>query len=250
MENCEIILQSDYDKAYKGTIQISSNDRNNPNDNSGQFQVNISSGLGQHVLVLDSIIFMNDMPNINLNNFIYTLNGTIYSLPIGQYDTMLDFANIIAAALTASAGHPISVVNSPTHRITMIGTLGFTDVIIFDKSISRILGYSSTTITLVDATPVLGESFVPSIPLYTRWVDISVVGLFEDLSYTYGTKNRSLLSCVPIPNFGEQIDHREVEYRPLTMLSYVSSIQVRVYDEYGKIAPLGKNSLVINLFYK
>lgn len=249
-KKCKITLEGDYDRPFWGTIQISSNQKNNPSDTNGVFLVNFLNGINANMVVLDSIYMMNDVPNINLNNFRYTLNGTNQVFVIGQYDTLVSLLNSLSASLTASAGHLISIVVTPQQQIEFVGSAGFTDTIVFSASVAKMLGMTSNTITLVNATPQFVTNFSIDPPVYSRWANVMLSGIFEDRSFTYSQAQYRMLSCVPLGVFGDQINHREVEYRPLTFNGVVSTAQVQILDEYGSPLPLGSNSVVINLFYK
>lgn len=252
-KKCEIILEGDYDRRFWGTVQISSNQKNNPTDSNNAFSINFLNGVNANMVVLDSIIMFNDVPNINQNNFRYTLNGTNQVFTIGQYNTITVLLNSLSASLSASAGHSISIVVTPQQQIEFVGTLAFTDTIVFSTSVGKMLGLSGSmnnTVVLNGATPVFSTNFVPNAPVYSRWANVMLSGMFEDRSFTYSQAQYRLLSCVPLGNFGDQVVHREVEYRPLTFLDVVSSVQVQILDEHGFPIPLGSNSVVINLFYK
>lgn len=242
---------------FSGTVQICSDQKTNPNDLNSGFTVNIKNGaLGDHLL-LDSIILTNDVPNINVNNFEFILNGVAGTIPQGQYTTMLELANIISATLSAAAGHLISVIYAPDRHVRFIGTVGFTDVIVLHISVARMCGFrtqvantQTSTLTLVDATIVTSDSVVSDTPVYTRFFNVCLSGVFNDRSFTYTNIQNDMLSCVPVAEFGEVVHFREVQYRWLAMTRIINVVYVRILDEYNLQVPLGVQPVTINLFYK
>lgn len=255
-KGCEVIIEQEYDKPFKGTIQLNSNFKTNLNAPNSNFFVNIMNGIspgakdGTGLLVMDSITFMNDIPNINSLNYGFTLNGTPGTFTIGQYNTEVQLLNQISSVLTTAAGHLISVVLTPTMQIEFTGTVGFTDTIVFSPFLIKMIGLQSTMLILNGVTPVFSNFFIIDPPIYSRWCNVNVFGMYTDQSYSYNANNWSMMSCVPLSTYGQQILHREVEYRPLQARNYVSGIQITILDEFGNYLPIGNNSVVINIFYK
>lgn len=235
---------------FLGSIQLSSNQKNNSNGTTASFTTTISNGIRGKTILLDSIIFVNDITTINIWNYTYILNGVQHVLNIGYYSDMFSLLSMISTSVSNAAGHLISFSYANNGDVIAVGSAGFTDNIIFDISIDRMLGFTdNSTIVLVNLIPIYSLFSVPSIPIYTQWVNVGVNGTHSDQSYSYGKGSYPLLCCIPIGNFGERINHREVQFRVLKMTNFISTINVQVFDEYGRLAPLGGNSLTINFFY-
>ncbi len=243
MDDCDSI----FNNVFEGSLQISSDQKGNINDSNASFSINIQNGLRGNGLVLDSIILTNDIPLINIWNYQYRINGINYNLIIENYNNNLDLVTSLSSQLSSSVGHLISFIIADG-RITIIGTIGFTDIIDFDVSIRRMLG-TNNIITIVDIVPLMTPFIISSIPRYSQWLNIGISGTHIDRSFSYGNSQTPITSCVSIGNYGDQIVHREVQYRLLNISNFISNINVQVHDEYRRLAPMGNNSIVINFFY-
>lgn len=229
--------EANYD--FLGLLVIESEYKNKESTISSAVYNNLSLH-GIEYYTISSFVFDNAIPNINSYNYRININGTIYTLVKGFYNTIALYIahinDIIALSgvtltyspltklITIASGGPVFTFSNanPQHNLQLLRLLGFSDVL-----------QGSNTYTGISKARLQ----------YTKYIDVKSIALsLYSVTYNASLKSGSG-TIIRIYTNPEIVGEGYNAYiNPTTDIVYkfeptrsVGGIDITMYDEYGTI---------------
>ena len=177
-------------------ILIRSQDRQNySNDSPSQFRIELSSSIAANKCMVNdhgvkhptkvkliSCMIGNTYNNVNTTNNVIIVNGTKYSVPVGNY-SLTDFITALQNLLIVSNPSMVITFNSLTSNITISNNAPFT-LDLTQSYIYQLLGFQNETFS--GSSSYTGK-FTPTIDYLCLFINMSIGG-FVDTSNQFGNK--------------------------------------------------------------